>query len=181
MVGNAVFRIKIGDWKDFMFRNDKFHGFGHPHNLFESKIRVLIQITLCRNARIQMDLSKNKHNRFSAEEAINYIPRTEKRKKVPVCEMLESSGSLFSLMLPLLSWKLKIITYRDSSTIHPSSKLELLWQYKMTSWHYIVTKSSVIDDPGSEIRLWFFCFLCKTLPKRLKFNQVDIYMLKVGH
>ena len=34
---------------------------------------------------------------------------------------------------------------------------------------------------GSEIRLWFFCFLCKTLPKRLKFNKVDIYMLKVGH
>ena len=24
-----------------------------------------------------MDLSKNKHNRFSAEEAINYIPRTD--------------------------------------------------------------------------------------------------------
>ena len=32
-----------------------------------------------------MDLSKN--NRFSAEKAINYIPRTEKRKMVPVCEM----------------------------------------------------------------------------------------------
>ena len=32
-----------------------------------------------------MNLSKN--NRFSAEEAINYISGTEKRKKVPVCEM----------------------------------------------------------------------------------------------
>ena len=52
-----------------------------------SKIRVLIQITLCRNARIQMDLSKN--SRLSTEEAKNYIPSTEKRKKVPVCEMLE--------------------------------------------------------------------------------------------
>ena len=52
-----------------------------------SKIRVLIQITLCRNARIQMDLLKNSH--FSTEEAKNYIPSTEKRKKVPVCEMLE--------------------------------------------------------------------------------------------
>ena len=94
VVGNAVFQIKIGDWKDFMSRNDKFPGFRHPYNLFESKISVLIQIALYRNARIQMDLSKNKHNLFSVEEAINYIPRTKKRKKVPVCEMLESSGSL---------------------------------------------------------------------------------------
>ena len=44
-----------------------------------SKIRVLIQITICRNARIQMVLSKN--NRFSAEEAKTYTPHTEKRKK----------------------------------------------------------------------------------------------------
>ena len=34
-----------------------------------SKIRLLIQITLCRNVRIQLHLSKN--NRFSAEEATN--------------------------------------------------------------------------------------------------------------
>ena len=53
-----------------------------------------------------MDLSKN--NRFPAEEAINYTVRTKKRKKVPVCEMLESSWSLSSRMLPILSWKLKI-------------------------------------------------------------------------
>ena len=44
-----------------------------------SKVGVLIQITLCWKVRIQMDLSKN--NCFSAEEAINYIPRTEKRKR----------------------------------------------------------------------------------------------------
>ena len=30
-----------------------------------------------------------------------------------------------------------------------------------------------------EIRLKFVCFLCKTLPKRLKLNEVDIYMFKV--
>ena len=129
-----------------MFRNDKFPGFGHPYNLFESRIRVLIQVTLCRNSRIQMDLSKNKYNRFSAERAINHIPRTEKRKKIPVCEMLEPSGSLSSTLLPILSCKLKTITYSDSSTIHPSSKLELFCHYKMSSWHYIVTKSSIIDD-----------------------------------
>ena len=43
------------------------------------------QIKLCRNVSIQMDLSKNKH--FSTQKAINYIPCTEKRKKVPVCKM----------------------------------------------------------------------------------------------
>ena len=37
-----------------------------------SRISLLIQITLCRNARIQMDISKK--NRFSAEKAINYFP-----------------------------------------------------------------------------------------------------------
>ena len=36
-----------------------------------------------------MHLSKN--NSFLTEETINYIAHTEKRKKVPVCEMLESS------------------------------------------------------------------------------------------
>ena len=91
-----------------MFRNDKLLGFGHPYSLFKSRISVLIQITLCRNARIQMDLSKNKYNRFSGEEAINFIPRTKKRKKVPVCEMFECSGSLSSPMPPILSWKLKV-------------------------------------------------------------------------
>ena len=44
-----------------------------------SKIRVFIQITICRNARIQMVLSKNK--RFSEEETKNYTSRTEKRKR----------------------------------------------------------------------------------------------------
>ena len=54
----------------------------------------MIQIKLCRNASIQTDVSKN--NSFLTEEAINYIVRTEKRKKIPVCEMLESSAFLSS-------------------------------------------------------------------------------------
>ena len=41
-----------------------------------------------------MDLSKN--NSFLTEKAINFIAHTEKRKKVPVCEMLESSAFLSS-------------------------------------------------------------------------------------
>ena len=44
-----------------------------------------------------MDLSKN--NLFSTDDAINYIPRTEIRKKVRVCELLESSGDFSFSML----------------------------------------------------------------------------------
>ena len=68
-----------------MFRNEKFLGFVHPYNLleyFQNK---------------EMDLSKN--NSFLTEEAINNIARTEKRKKVPVCEMLESSAFLSSFIM----------------------------------------------------------------------------------
>ena len=75
-----------------------------------SKIRVLIQTTLCRNARIHMYISKP--NRFSVEEAINYIPRTKKRKKVRVCETFETFGSSSSPMFPILSWQLKIKVQR---------------------------------------------------------------------
>ena len=121
-----------------------------------------------------MDLSNNNH--FSVEEVINYISRTEKRKKVPVCEMLDFSGSLSFPMHSTLSWKLKIIAYRGISTIPTSFKLEQFCQYEMIS---ILTKSSVIENLGTEIRQWFVCFLCKTLPKRLKLNKVDIYMFKL--
>ena len=44
-----------------------------------------------------MDLSKN--NLFSKDDVINYIPLTEIRKKVPVSELLESSGDFSSSML----------------------------------------------------------------------------------
>ena len=67
------------------------------------------------------------------------------KKKVPLCKMFEFSGSLSSPMHLILSWKLKIIAYRGSSTIPPTFKLELVCQYKMTS---IDTKSSIIDDLG---------------------------------
>ena len=52
---------------------------------------------LCRNTSTQMDLSKN--SSFLIEEAIDFIVRTEKRKKVPVCEMFESSAFLFSFIM----------------------------------------------------------------------------------
>ena len=41
-----------------------------------------------------MNLSKN--NCFSAEEAKSYIPRTEKMKKVLVCEILELLNSMWN-------------------------------------------------------------------------------------
>ena len=40
-----------------------------------------------------------------------------------------------------------------------------------TSWYYVVTKSPIIDDVGSEIRLWFVCFLCKTITKKMKIQR----------
>ena len=43
-----------------------------------SKIRLSIQISLCRNARIQMDISRRK--RFSAEKAIDYFPSHQEKK-----------------------------------------------------------------------------------------------------
>ena len=48
-----------------------------------------------------MDLSKN--NRFSTEEAIDYIPCAKKRIKAPVCEMLESSWSSSFSMFQIFS------------------------------------------------------------------------------
>ena len=109
-----------------------------------SKIMVFIQRTLCGKARVQMDLPKNNH--FSAGEAINDIPWNEKRKKVLVCELLGSSRYLPSPIFPILSWKLKLIAHRGSSTIPPSSKLELLCQYETTS---IVTKSKELHHRWS--------------------------------
>ena len=38
------------------------------------------------------------------------------------------------------------IQYRGSSTIPSSFKLELLSQCEMTSFYYIVTKSSIVDN-----------------------------------
>ena len=43
-----------------------------------SKIRLYIQITLCGNARIQIDVSKK--NRFSGEKAINYFLLQREKK-----------------------------------------------------------------------------------------------------
>ena len=110
-----------------MFRNDKFPGFENPYNLFEFFKNKDIDSNESLQKRCYTKRSEN--NRFSTQEAINCIPRTEKGKKVPVCEM--SSVSYMSLpfsMLPILSWKLKNIANRDRFRILTSSKLKLFFQ-----------------------------------------------------
>ena len=71
-------------------------------------------------------------------------------------------------MPPIFLWELKIIAYRGNFSIPSSSKLELLCQCGMTSWYYIVTKSSIVDNLS-----------VRDPTKRLKFNQVNIYIFKV--
>ena len=93
--------------------------------------RLLIQINTLQKR--QNTNGYVKEEPFLSRESLNYFPRTEKRNKVPICEMLESSGFFSSPMLPIFSWELKIIAYRGSFTIPSSSKLELLCQCVMTS------------------------------------------------
>ena len=61
-----------------------------------------------------------------------------------------------------------MIAYRDSSTIHPSSKLELFCQHKITSSYYIVTKSSIIDDVGVRDPPLAFLFSMQNITKKIK-------------
>ena len=134
--------IIIGGWNDFMSRNDKF-----PCYLSISKIRTLIQLELCRDgSSIQMDLSKNK--RFPRQKAKNNVLSTLKRKKVPVCKMLHLSP--LNICPPQnFEIYLKIIAYRGKFRIPISSKSELIFQYVMISWRYIVTNSFIIDAGGT--------------------------------
>ena len=125
-------------------------------NIF--KIRILIQITLCRSVRIQMDPSKNNWK----QKILLLAPRKERRYSIWNAWVL----LVFVLLhVPILSWKLKIIAYRGSSTIPPSSKLELLCQCKMTS---IVTKSSIIDDPGIRDPPLVCLFFVQNITKKIK-------------
>ena len=79
MVENAVFESKLVAEKISCFEMTNFQAFD-TLTIYSniSKIRLLIQITLCRNARIKMDISKK--NRFSAEKAINYFPLHREKK-----------------------------------------------------------------------------------------------------
>ena len=67
-----------------------------------SEIRILIKIKFCRDVSIQTDASKN--NRFSTKEATNYIPPSEKKKKVPVCAKLTIKTLKFRSSVFIVSW-----------------------------------------------------------------------------
>ena len=60
--------------------------------------------------------------------------------------------------------------YRGSSTIPPSSKLELLCQYKMTS---IVTKSSIIDDLGVRDPPLVCLFSVQNITRKIKTSRSE--------
>ena len=125
-------------------------------NIF--KIRILIQITLCRSVRIQMDPSKNNWK----QKIIFLVPRKERR----YCTWNAWVLLVFVLLhVPILSWKLKIIAYRGSSTIPPSSKLELVCQYKMIS---IVTRNSIMDDLGVRDPPLVCLFSVQNITKKIK-------------
>ena len=92
-----------------MFRNEKFPGFELFYKLFEYFKNKGIDS----NSTLWKRQNTNgfiKEQLFLSRGSKNCIPRTEKRKKVPVYEMLEFSWSLSSSMVPILSWKLKLHT-----------------------------------------------------------------------
>ena len=119
-----------------MLRNDKRSGFEHTHSLFKYFQNQAIDSyntwQKCQNANISI-----KQQPFLIRGSDKLYSSQREKKKVPVCEILEFSGSLSFPMHPILSRKLKIIAYRGSSTFPTSFKLELFCQYKMT---FIVTK-----------------------------------------
>ena len=141
-----------------MFRNNKFQCFKHLYNLFEyfqnkgidSNSILLKRQNRNGSIKDQQFLSRGSNKLYSLHR---------EKKKVPLCEMFEFSGSLSSPMLSILSQKLKIIACRGSSTIPPSCKLELICQYEITS---IDTNSSITDDLGVRDQpLVFFVFCAK--------------------
>ena len=130
-------------WKDFMFSNDKFLEFEHPYNLFEYFQNKNIDSNKTLQKRWCTNWSIKEHPFLETGRNKLYSSRL-KSNKVPVSEVLESSGFSSYWILPILSCKL-CIAYRGRSTIPTSSRFS---EYVMTSWHYIVTKSFIIDDVG---------------------------------
>ena len=113
----TVFLIKIDAWKYFMFRNEKFPGFELFYKLFEyfKNKGIDSNNTLWKRQNTNGFI---KEQLFLSRGSKNCIPRTEKRKKVPVYEMLEFSWSLSSSMIPILSWKLKMHTEAALRFLH---------------------------------------------------------------
>ena len=141
VAGKAVFKTMIGGWKDFMFWNEKFPGIGNPYNLFEYLLNKDIDIETLIYKWIHWRTTVSQHRK----QKIIFAPKKERRYQYVKCL---SPRSLSSSVLPTFPRKLKIIAYRESSTIPTSPNLELLSRYGMTSWHYIATKSFITDNVG---------------------------------
>ena len=104
VAGDAVFLIKIDGRKDFVFRNDKFPGFEHPHNLF--------------------DYFQNK-----AADSFSYwiFSSLQQEKKSTIMWNAWVLWVFVFSHYPILFWKLKII---GSSTIPTSFKLVLFFSIR---------------------------------------------------
>ena len=80
-----------------MFRNEKFLGFVHPYNLLEyfqnkeidSNKTLLIRLHKNRSTIEQQFLNRGSNKLYCSH----------REKKVPACEMLESSGFLSSFIM----------------------------------------------------------------------------------
>ena len=107
-----------------------------------SKIRLLIQIVPCRICRIQKGSIKEQP---FLRRGGNKLYSSHREKKEG--SIMWNACVPWVFVLPhAFICKLKITTYRGSSEIPPSFKMELLCQYELTFRHYIVTKNSITDD-----------------------------------
>ena len=137
-----------------MFRNENFLGFLHPYNLLE----------YFQNNEIDSNktLQKRQYTNGSIKEQ-QFFKRGSNKLYCSNREKKEGTS-----MLPILSWKPKIIPSRGRSMIVTSRKLELFHQYVMTSWHYVVTKSSITDDGRVQDLLLLCLFSVQNITRNIK-------------
>ena len=82
-----------------MFRNEKFLGIVHPYNLLEYFQNKETESNKTLLKRPYANGSINQQQFLNSGSNKLYCSRTEKRKKVPVCEMLRSSTFLSSFIM----------------------------------------------------------------------------------
>ena len=134
-----------------------------------SKIRLWIQISLCGNARIQMDISKK--NGFLSRESnklFSLAPRKEIRYQHVKCLSPSSFSPLPGFQFSHGNWRQK----------HTEAALRFLHQLNWSCMINAKWLPDILSQRALSSLIWVF-FLRGTLPKRLKFNQVDIFIFKV--
>ena len=170
MVRNAVSLFITGGWNDFMFRNEKFLGFAHPYSLLE----------YFQNNEIDSNktLWKRQYTNGSIKEQ-QFLNRGSNKLYSSHLEKKEdaSMGNTWVICAFALFYHGK---WREGGLrlLHNLS-LSCFINKVMTSRYYVVTNSSIIDDVGVRDPILVCLFLVQKLPKRLKFNKIDICMFKV--